>query len=73
VNNSNIILDNNFASYSRKSSNKVEDKENMNLNLNAMINKQLNREMNEIYKDKSNDIVITTFIECEDCGEMLTG
>ena len=27
--------------------------------------------MSEIYKDKSDDIVIKTFIQCDDCGEML--
>jgi len=27
--------------------------------------------MNEIYKDKSDDIIIKTFIQCEDCEEIL--
>ena len=55
----------------RNSSRYMDEKENLNLNLQNTINKQLKRDMNEIYKDKSDDIIIKTFIQCEDCEEIL--
>lgn len=44
----------------------------MNFNFESAMNKQLKKNMNEIYKDKSDDIIIKTFMQCEDCGEMLS-